>query len=416
MGPLSAESAADPPVRIAVVGAGWWATEHHLPALAGDPRAEIAAIVEPDPARRERAATSFGVRRRYADLAGLLADAGARPAGVAVDGVIVAAPHAEHYDVARTALDAGWHVLVEKPMTLDAGQAWDLVDRARQRGRHLVVGYPLHFARHVRAARALVATGALGELQLASGVFASVVAQFLAGHPETYAADFGYQLTGPQPSTYADPARSGGGQGQTQLTHALAALCRVSGLAVRAVSAVMANHHLAVDLVDALTLEFTGGALGTLAGTGGLHPGDPLRQELYLVGATGQLRLDLAGGTVEAIGPAEALAAPDLPGRADPLVAGRVRRSLQVSPAEAYPAWEPARHLVSLIRSGAAPGACSSAASNLDNPNLDNPSPGELGAHVVAVLAAAYRSAAQGGLRQDVGQEVGGSAVVHGAS
>lgn len=401
MGPLSAETVANPPVRIAVAGAGWWATEHHLPALASDPRAEIAAIVEPDPVRRERTATWFGVRRSYADLADLLADAGAERAGPAVDGLIVAVPHAEHYAVARAALDAGWHVLVEKPMTLDAEQAWDLVDRARQRGRHLVVGYPLHFARHVQAARALVATGVLGELQLASGVFASVVAAFLAGQPEVYANDFGYRLTGPQPGTYADPARSGGGQGQTQLTHALAALCRVGGVQVRAVSAVMANYALAVDLVDALTLEFTGGGLGTLAGAGSLLPGDPLRQELYLVGSTGQLRLDLAGGRLEVVGPADLLAGVSLPGRGEPLGAGRVRRSLTVPAADAYPAGAPARYLVSLIRSGLDSDAAYDNPS-LDNASLDNPSPGELGAHVVAVLAAAYRSAAQGGIRQDV--------------
>ena len=58
-----------------------------------------------------------------------------------LDGVTVASPHTLHHEHAQAALEQGLHVLVERPMTTHAAQAWELVRLARDRGLHLMVPY-----------------------------------------------------------------------------------------------------------------------------------------------------------------------------------------------------------------------------------------------------------------------------------
>ena len=113
-------------VRVGVVGTGWWATQFHIPGLLAYEHCEVVALADRDPVNLERAAEAYGVRRTYSDHRALL-DAGE------VDCVVVAVPHAYHYEIARDTLDAGLGVLVEKPMVLRAAEAWDLVERSRAR-------------------------------------------------------------------------------------------------------------------------------------------------------------------------------------------------------------------------------------------------------------------------------------------
>ena len=124
-------------VRIAVVGAGWWASTAHLPALAGHPGVDLVAVCDPDPARAQTAAATFATRP-FTDLDHLLAS-------VAADGVVVATPHHTHHEIVTAVLTADRHVLVEKPMVIRADHAWELVELARARGRILSVGHTYQY-------------------------------------------------------------------------------------------------------------------------------------------------------------------------------------------------------------------------------------------------------------------------------
>ena len=100
-------------------------------------------------------------------------------------------------------LDAGVHVLVEKPMTLRAAEAWDLVERAKKNNLHLMVGYTYQFTRHAQAARNIVQSGRIGDLQLISGVFTSWVESYLRGNPQEYAEASKFPVTGPEADSYS---------------------------------------------------------------------------------------------------------------------------------------------------------------------------------------------------------------------
>lgn len=114
--------------RIAVCGAGWWSQGWHLPHLDRHPQASLVAIVEPNPFPRsainplESVATlgqRYGVPT-YESLDALLAS------DVELDGVLVCTSHASHFELGSKALGRSLHVLMEKPMTTDCAEAYEL--------------------------------------------------------------------------------------------------------------------------------------------------------------------------------------------------------------------------------------------------------------------------------------------------
>ena len=82
-----------------------------------------------------------------------------------IEGVVIAAPAAQHYELAKKALDAGKDVFVEKPLALDVAHAEELTHLARQNGRILMVGHLLQYHPAVQKLKSLIQEGALGKVQ-----------------------------------------------------------------------------------------------------------------------------------------------------------------------------------------------------------------------------------------------------------
>src|SRR5437870_2539444 len=95
--------------RIAVIGSGWWATQAHIPGLLVNPDATLVALCDADPARLQAAASAYGIELTYQDYQLMLEQE-------QLDAVVIATPHATHYQIACDALAHDLHVLVEKPM------------------------------------------------------------------------------------------------------------------------------------------------------------------------------------------------------------------------------------------------------------------------------------------------------------
>ena len=115
-------------MRLGVVGCGLITQLAHLPALAAQSeRFAVVAVADPSPRVREAVARRHGIAAAYAAHEDLLAHAG-------VDAVLVASPNGTHAQVTLDALDAGAHVLVEKPMCLTATDAGRIVEFAARAG------------------------------------------------------------------------------------------------------------------------------------------------------------------------------------------------------------------------------------------------------------------------------------------
>ncbi len=341
--------------RVAVVGAGWWSTQHHIPSLLAYEPADLVAVVDPDSEKLEAVSRHFGIKSLYRDL-----DAALRETDV--QGVILAVPHALHYALAKRVLESGVHLMVEKPMTLHAQEAWDLVRIAAEANLNLVVGYPWNYTAQAAWARRFLGGGGIGQIQLIHGLFASMVIEYLRGNPDAYRSVFNFPVTGPGPATYSDPALAGGGQGHLQITHLAGLLLWVTGLSPQTVYARMNRLDCQVDVVDAMTVEFQGGALGSIASTGNIAPNHGEEHEIRIYGDEGSMILRPIRGQV-AVKHAD----------------GRVEEIPDLDAAARYPAGATSRSLVDLILGRG-----------------QNCAPGELGARVVSLLDAAYESQRQG--------------------
>lgn len=347
--------------RVAVIGAGWWSTTAHIPALKDNPHAELVALVDTRPEALERASAAYGPLKLYGDHRELLASE-------ALDGVVVCVSHAAHYEVTRDCLDAGLHVMLDKPMVLEAAHAHDLAARAQAQGVELIVGYPWNYTEVSRRAREIVQSGALGAVQYVSSLFTSMVIEFLRGNDEAYRSVFGYPVTGPG-AAYTDPRVAGGGQGHLQVTHSAASLLFVAGLRADIVTAFMQNFDLAVDVADAIAVRFKAPAdgyapVGVLGSTANLGVGDGGHHEIQVYCERGRLVLENIQSTLYVR-------------HHD----GREERFGPLPEAERYPKFAPANNLVDVCLGR--------------GPNL---MPLDVSVHVVELLDAAYRSARAGGM------------------
>jgi predicted dehydrogenase len=345
--------------RMAIIGAGWWATQFHIPGLLSYDRAEIVGVADKDPAKLQAVKGNFGIGALYSDYHEMLQQA--QP-----QGVVLVVPHAVHYPIARDVLNAGVNLMMEKPMTLKADEAWELVDLARRKDLRLTVGYPWNYTSHANAAREAVRSGRIGEIQLVTGLFASMVIEYLRGNPEAYRRVFKFPVTGPGEQTYSNPEVAGGGQGHLQVTHLAGLMFWITGLRAAEVFAFMEKYDLQVDLVDAIAVRFDNRAVGTLASSGNIAPDQQLAG-----GETNEIRVYGTKGSI-VINP--------IPGQLKIYSAhGDVQEFPQLSPEDSYPARATARNLADLILGG-----------------NETCGPGEIGAITVDLLDAAYQSAQSG--------------------
>lgn len=157
-----------PPVRLGLLGCGRAARDLHLPALARVPEVRVVALADPDPERLRVAADRTTGARRETDWRAVLDDP-------AVEAVAVFLPPVLHADAAIAALDAGRHVLIEKPLALSVDECDRVIARARTSDRITMVGFNLRWHRLVRRARALLAAGEVGAPLLVRSTFTSGV-------------------------------------------------------------------------------------------------------------------------------------------------------------------------------------------------------------------------------------------------
>jgi predicted dehydrogenase len=143
------------PLSIALVGYGYWGPNlaRNFHQLAG---VKLAYVVDPNPAARAQAEQRYGCATA-ARLDEILADP-------ALAGVVVATPARTHFTLARDALAAGKHVLVEKPLTMDLDEGAELIALARQQQLTLMVGHVFEYNPAVRYIKTLIERGELGEI------------------------------------------------------------------------------------------------------------------------------------------------------------------------------------------------------------------------------------------------------------
>ncbi|MGG5808590.1 Gfo/Idh/MocA family protein [Falsiroseomonas sp. CW058] len=229
----------------------------HLVAARMDGRfAVLAGCFSRDAGKAGAAAAAFGVvpARAYPTVGAMIAGEAGRPDGI--EAVAIVTPNDTHHAFASAAMEAGLHVMLDKPVANSTAEAEDLLGLARRQGTvlrlaHAYAGYPM-----LREARALVEAGRIGALR---AVQVEYLGGGLAGAVEA--------LPDARARWRLDPARSGPSLVLGDIgTHAHHLACFVAGEGFAAVSAEVGTLQPGRAVHDYAQLRFrlAGGARGTM--------------------------------------------------------------------------------------------------------------------------------------------------------
>jgi predicted dehydrogenase len=248
-------------LRCAMVGGGRDAfigvVHRHAMALDGQFELVAGALsAQPDKARASGRDLGLADARNHGSWQQLLADELRRPADERIDLVSIVTPNHVHYEVAAAFVDAGFHVMCDKPLVHTSTQAADLVARVARSGSVFAVSYNYTGYPMVRQAREMVRAGSLGQIR-------KVIVEYHQGWLSKQLE----QSSNKQADWRTDPARSGiaGAIGDIG-SHAENLLVSVTGLTLESLCADLSSFGPGRRLDDDgnLLLRFSNGARGVL--------------------------------------------------------------------------------------------------------------------------------------------------------
>jgi predicted dehydrogenase len=223
-------------IRVAIVGAGAIARAH-ADALMASPHFRLVAVVDVDAARAAALADKFGARS--ATSIDALTDG-------SVDAAIVSTPPNTHHDVTIALLEAGVHVLCEKPFAIGRDKARAMADASKRCGKVLTMATKFRFVNDLTIARDAIAAGKIGTLYRVQNVFASPV-----------------DMTG---RWNLNPGASGGGVIIDNGTHSVDIMRYILGPieSVRAVESTKARAYAGVEDTARIECLSVGGVFGRI--------------------------------------------------------------------------------------------------------------------------------------------------------
>jgi predicted dehydrogenase len=246
-------------VRVAIVGAGVIGHVHGAVAVELADRVELAAFVDVNRERAEDLASTYG-GKAFSSLADALAD-------VDVDVVSVCTPTGNHGEVAIEALEAGKHVIIEKPAETTVAKTDQIIAAQQRAGTQVTVISQHRFDRATEVAVEAIAKGELG--RLTSGV-ASI--DWWRGQS--------YYDSGDWRGTWD---LDGGGALMNQGVHTIDLLVAMMGRPVEvfAYTGTLAHERIEVEDVAVGVVKFESGALGVLHATTAAYPGMSARVQVH---------------------------------------------------------------------------------------------------------------------------------------
>jgi UDP-N-acetylglucosamine 3-dehydrogenase len=268
------------PLRVAVIGAGSMG-RHHCRLYDALPEAELIGIADINP-ETEELAVQYGTHHFY-DYQKLLDE---KP-----ELVTIALPTSLHRDAAVAALEAGCHILVEKPISDTLAGAQNIIDLARERGRKVFVGHVERFNPAVIALKEVIVSGKLGEVHSISNlrvgaynkrIFDTGIILDLGSHDIDLIsylygrkAETVFAIGSAKIHNYEDHAAI-----SLKFTESAAGYIELSWLSpykVRKMFVVGTEHFGLVDLIDQTLIIFDG---KNWANTGMVQREEPLKMEL----------------------------------------------------------------------------------------------------------------------------------------
>lgn len=254
-------------LRAGFIGCGNIAHGHAL-RLSRLDGVEIAALADPGQRGRQALKQKFALdgAREYDDYAEMLRSC-------ELDAVLICSPHTLHFRHAKESLEAGKHVLIEKPMTCSSQEAEELIACADHNGKVLQVSFQRHFLPAFMYIRSTIAAGVVGKL---TSVTATLYQDWKRAQQGTWRQQ---------------PELSGGGMLMDSGSHIIDALLWTTGLTPERLAVQLECHGAPVE-VDSLTaIRFAEGAVGSM-NVIGLAPLAKLKETYAFIGERGGIFYD----------------------------------------------------------------------------------------------------------------------------
>lgn len=262
--------------RIGIIGCGKIAQVRHIPEYATHPQAELAGYYDLNPDRVRELAGQYG-GRAYSSWQELLADP-------AIDAVSVCAANNAHAEITVAALEAGKHVLCEKPMATTLAECEAMVAAARKSGKYLMIGHNQRLAKAHAKARQLVLDGVIGDIITFRTTFGH-------GGPETWSVDPG------KTTWFFDKKKAAMGAMADLGIHKTDLIQFLTGQRVVETTALVATLDkkgpdgalIGVDDNAVCVYRMSGGAVGTMTASWTYYGAEDNSTVLY--GSKGQMRI-----------------------------------------------------------------------------------------------------------------------------
>ncbi|MGD8237860.1 MAG: Gfo/Idh/MocA family oxidoreductase [Armatimonadota bacterium] len=264
---------ADEKIRTGLIGGGGNMRAHAVGRLSKIPEVEIVAVTEPSKDALGR------FLEAAADLKGIptFAEHEKMLDAVEMDAVVISTPHTTHMKQIEDSIAHDLHVLVEKPMVCTVEDAKKVIELRDKSGKVVEVAYQRHFQAPFRFAREYCQSGKMGPIHFISAF------QCQNWWHEQRAKTW-----------RADPDLSGGGQLNDSGSHLVDILLWITDLVPEEVFAYIENRGARVDILSAVSIKFTNGAVGNISVVGeaeikGMDEGE------YIWGKNGYLAITGTG-------------------------------------------------------------------------------------------------------------------------
>lgn len=252
--------------RIGIIGAGG-ISQTHAQAVSELENAELCAVYGRNSEKTKQLAARYNAEP-YSNLEDFLKHR-------AMDFVIIGSPSGLHAEQGTAASQRGLHVLVEKPLDVTTERGERLISACEQAQVKLGVCYQDRFAPDIIRLKDLVQSGKLGKLILVSGR----VRWF---RPSSYYSESEWR---------SSRTLAGGGALMSQAIHTVDSLLWIAGDITRvSANALTATHHIEVEDTLVSTIEFSGGALGTLEAATSVYPGS--ERQIEISGSSGSVLIE----------------------------------------------------------------------------------------------------------------------------
>ena len=242
--------------KIGVIGAGWWATEYHIPHLKKRDDVELVSVCKLEQDQLDFVKGKFGFEFASTDFKEML---DLSP----LDGVVIASPHFAHFENAKASLQKGCHVLIEKPMTTNSHDAEELSRLSKEYKKEIVVPNGFNFTHYMSKAEKYISDGVIGEIKHIDAAFSSSLVDLFQGIPLSESNEHTFK---PLASTWSDPNK-GGGYGWGQLSHMFGGVFKVTHLEAEKAFCFSVPSPTNVDYTNAISVKFTNGATGSFSGS-----------------------------------------------------------------------------------------------------------------------------------------------------